>query len=187
MMTSQRGPVMLGYLPPFYGSSKAMQALLDAEGAEFDLLRQALGEVLEQMFARRATWALSDLEAELGLPPAPSLTVQERQDRVVSKSRGSGTCTLYLVKQVAESYQFGDVEVIEDHAGFTVHISFVNRTGIPSNLPDLQAGIRAVLPAHLALSYLYNWFTFAELDAKGWTWTALNSQGLTWDALAVYA
>jgi hypothetical protein len=187
MMTSQRGRLMLGYLPPFYESSEVMRARLDAEGAEFDLLRLTHDEVLAQMFARRATWALAELEAELGLPPAPSLTVQERQDRLVSKSRGMGTCTLHLVAQVAESYQYGDIDVIEDQAGYTVYISFVNRTGIPSNLPDLQAGIRAVVPANLVIQYLFNFFTFSELDAQGWTWSDLDGLNLTWDELAVYA
>jgi len=185
-LTSTRGRIMLGYLPPYYETSRVMHALLQAEGAEFDELRRALDEVLDQFFVRTATWALERWEEELGLSPAPEQPIAERRDRVVSRLRGIGTATIRVVKETAQAYDKGMVDVIEDHAAYTVTIRFVDTTGVPPNLDDVKAAVRAVLPAHLAVEYEFNYFLWDELDAQAWTWDQLDQLCLAWDELEVY-
>lgn len=183
---SERGEVMKSYLPRLYENSRVVHDLMHAEGVEFDALREAHLEILRQALARLATWSLDEWESQLGLPPNPALTTQERQDRVVSRLRGYGTCTAAVVKQVAASYQHGTIDVVEDHAAYTVYILFTDTTGVPSNMADLQAALRAVIPAHLEIVYLFNWFTWAELNAENWTWAALDALNLTWAQLEAY-
>lgn len=158
MVTSESGKRMMGYLPPLYETSRIMKSTQDAMGVEIDMLWQALNEILDQRFARTATWGLDDWEEELGLTPAPDQPISERRDRIVSRIRGYGTVTVQLVKEVAESYERGRVDVIPDPAAYTVTIKFIDTRGVPPNLQDLQAAVRAVLPAHLALrcEYTYN-------------------------------
>jgi len=156
-ITSPAGRRMLGYLPPLYEVSRTMKAGLQAEGLEIDALRQAIDDALNQRFVRTATWSLDDWERELGLPPAADQPISERRDRIVSRIRGYGTATLQLVREVAESYERGRVDVIPDPAAYTVTIRFVDTRGVPPNLQDLQAAVRAVLPAHLALRFEYTY------------------------------
>jgi len=154
---SQSGQRQLSYLPRLYETSRVMQGILDARGVEIDRLYQALNEILNQWFVRTATWSLERWEEELGLTPAPNQPISERRDRIVSRIRGYGTVTVQLVKEVAESYERGRVDVIPDPAAYTVTIRFVDTRGVPPNLQDLQAAVRAVLPAHLALKFEFTY------------------------------
>jgi hypothetical protein len=162
-----------------------MRAILQVQGAELDKLRQALDELLAQFFVDTATWGLSIWEQMLGLPPADDETLDERRDRIKSKIRGYGTATIRAIKNVAESYDKGIIDVAEDFSKYTV-IRFVDTTGIPSNIEDLKAIVRELVPAHLAIEYEYNYFIWDELDGKHWTWDQLDELNLTWSALEVY-
>lgn len=185
-ITSVRGQEMLTYLPRYYETSRIMRAILQAEGTEFDKLRQALNEILDQFFVRTATWSLDRWEEEVGLPVTPDQPEAERRDKIISRLRGYGTATISVVKQVAEAYDKGAINVIEDQGANIVIIQFVDTTGIPPNLDDLKTAVRAVVPAHLDILYEFNYFLWQDLDAKAWTWDTLDSLALTWDALEVY-
>lgn len=185
-VTSVRGRRMTSYLPGYYQSSRVMRALVQGQGGELDRLRQALEETFAQFFVGTATWSLKDWEAELGLPVAPAQPEGERRDKIRSRLRGMGACTIKLVKQVAESYDNGVVEPIEDHAGYTVIIKFVDTRGVPPNIDDLKAAVRAIVPAHLKLQYEYAYFLWSDLDTQGWTWDQLDALSLSWDELEVY-
>lgn len=177
---------MLGYLPSYYETSRVMKSILQSEGAEFDKLRQALDETLNQFFVNTATWGLDRWEEELGLPVTPDQPEAERRDKIVSRLRGHGTVKISVVKQVAEVYDKGAINVIEDHGANIVIIQFVDTTGIPPNLDDLKAAVRAVVPAHLEIKYEFNYFIWDELDKKLWTWDQLDALNLTWSELEVY-
>lgn len=177
---------MAGYLPGYYQSSRVMRAIVQGQGSELDRLRQALDETLAQFFVDTATWTLGDWEAELGLPVAPAQPEPERRDKIRSRLRGTGDCTLKLVKQVAESYDEGAVNVAEDFAGYLVIVRFVDTRGVPPSIEDLMAAVRDIVPAHLEIEYEYTYFLWDELDEKDWTWDQLDALMLTWDELEVY-
>lgn len=177
---------MLNYLPRYYETSRVMRTILQAEGVEFDKLRQALDETLNQFFIRTATWGLDRWEEEVGLTVTPDQPEAERRDKIISRLRGYGTATISVVKQVAEAYDKGAIDIVEDFPAYTITVQFVDTTGVPPNLDDLKAAVRAVVPAHLDILYEFNYFLWQDLDAKAWTWDTLDSLALTWDALEVY-
>ncbi|WKV08209.1 YmfQ family protein [Thermoanaerobacterium sp. CMT5567-10] len=182
-MISQR---MMNYLPRYYLTSKVINSIIEAEGAEFDKLKAALDDILNQFFVDTATWGLEKWEDELGIKTQPDQSYNDRRAKIISKIRGSGICTIGLVKNVAESYDYGKVNVIEDIPNYTVIISFVDATGIPPVLNDIQNAIREILPAHLDIQYKFNYFVWDELDKKQWTWDQLDALNLTFDKLEVY-
>lgn len=177
---------MLSYLPALYQDGAVMRALLQAQGVELDSLRTALAAILEQLYARTATWGLDRWEQELGLPANTVLTQAERRDRIVSKLRGYGTATPEVVKAVAESYGNGDVEIIESFATYTVTVKFIADAGIPSNIVDLHAAVRAVVPAHLAIAYDYLWLIWNLWDGYGLDWDAADALAHDWDTHDTY-
>lgn len=185
-MVSPRSQVMATYLPRYYESSRVMQSLMHVEGEEFDQLRGALTGTLDQFTVRSATWGLDIWEKELGLSPAQEQTEDERKDRIVSRLRGVGTATISKIREVAEAYSMGAVDVVEDYENYTIKIIFIDTTGVPSNLNDLKEVVRAVLPAHLAHIFEFNYFIWSELDAMEWTWDQLDALQLTWDQMEVY-
>lgn len=184
-ITSIRGQEMLTYLPPYYETSRVMKTILQTEGIEFDKLRQALDETLNQFFVRTATWGLDKWEEEIGLPIMPDQLEAERRNKIISRLRGYGTATILVVKQVAEAYDKGTIDVIEDFSCYSITIQFVDTAGIPPNLDDLKAAVRAVVPAHLEILYEFNYFLWDEMDIKAWTWDQLDALALTWEELEV--
>lgn len=185
-MNSESGKRMLGYVYG-YERSTVMQNLFDAEGAELDKLIQALDEVLDQFFVRTATWGLDQWEKELGLPVTPNKPVKERQDKIISMLRGLGTATIKLIKNVSESFDYGEIDIVEDFPAYTITVKFASKAGIPPNLEDMKKAIRDVVPAHLDIKFEFKYFTWDDLDAKGWTWDELEALNLTWDELEVYS
>lgn len=182
-VTAARGVEMLTYLPRYYLTSTVMRSLVQAEGAELDALGEAVLAVLDQCFVNTATWGLDTWEKELGLSVAPAQPDAERREKITSRLRGYGTATIALTKAVAESYDQGSIDVIEDFAGYTVTIKFVDTLGIPANIDDAKAALRAVVPAHLAIAFEYNYTTWDELDGFNRTWDAWDAENLTWDEI----
>lgn len=176
-----RGKKMLSYMPRYYETSRVIRSCLNAEGKEFDELRAAIDSILEQFFVRSATWGLDIWEATLGLPPAPEQPVDERRDRIVSRIRGVGTATVRVIQEVAESYDRGSIDIIEDYARYLVTAVFVDTAGIPPNLNDLKQALRAVVPAHLEIDFIFNYLTFDELDEQPMTFDQLAGMNLSFD------
>lgn len=185
-LVSPAGLRLLGYVPRYYETSRLFRSLSQSRGEELDGLSGALDQVLDQFFSRTASWGLEDWEKELGLQPEPGFSDQERRDRVVAKLRGYGTCTIGLVKQVAEAYEKGAVEVIQDHGLYKIIIKFVDTGGIPPNLDNLRAAVREVVPAHLGLEFAYNYLIWSELDAAAITWNDLDDLGMTWEEFEIW-
>ena len=191
-INSERGKEMLSYLPEYYADSRVMQTLLETEGKEFDSLNLALNDevsgngILQQFFVPTATWGLDIWEQELGLPVSPDQPVSERRDKIISRIRGFGTATIGITKKVAESYDKGQINVIEDFQRYNIILRFVDTAGVPPNIDDLKAAVRTVVPAHIEINYEYNYMLWMDLDELNWTWEHLDSLNLTWDELEVY-
>lgn len=177
VITSPRGQRMKRLLPSLYQDSVVMDGLLQAEGAEFDEVRLAIQDVLNQFYVDTATWTLSRHEAIYGLPPAlPGQTDAERRARIKSHKVGFGTATIRVIKLVANSYQNGSVNVDPDFEAHVLTVRFVSVGGLPPNENDLRNAIRNVVPATWRIEYVYTYRTWAMVDAMD------GGLGLTWDA-----
>jgi hypothetical protein len=192
---------MLGYLPPYYQESSVMRGLLEAWGGELDLVRAALEAVLEEWFARSATWTLDRWEDELGLAPAP-LGDEGRRERILARLRAGRTATPGVVASVAAAFANGEIALIEDFPGYRVIVRFMSETGIPARLGEVQAALRELVPAHLEIAYEFNWLLWLELNVlkgldlgevppvQAYTWAeleTLTADGLlTWGELERY-
>lgn len=180
-LTSTAGKRMLGYLPPLYEGARVFQEFLQVQGAELDQMRDTLPQLLEQFFPQTATWGLDLWEEELGLPPAVGQTDAERRSRILGRLRGYGTLTIKLLTQVAEAYDNGRVEVTPDFPAATMVIRFVDTRGVPSNIEDLQAEIRRLVPARYEVEFEFRYLTWDELDSMDLTWDELDAMQLTWE------
>ncbi|WP_364149028.1 putative phage tail protein [Paenibacillus sp. LPE1-1-1.1] len=74
----------------------------------------------------------------------------------------------------------------ENLPAYTVGIKFVSTLGIPANLADLETIIRETLPAHLAVSYVFTYKTFGDLEGYGVTFGAIETAGLTFGAIETW-
>lgn len=186
-LVSPYGQTLQSYLPPYYQASKLLASILQVEGAQFDQLYSAVSDLLNQWFPATATWTLGTWETILGLPPNPSLTTDSgRQQRIIALLSSNATATIEKVVSVANTFNDGQITVVEDFAAYTVILSFVSQSGLPANITDFQNAMRNLIPAHLGISYVFRYLTWDRLDSYNWTWNQLDSLGLTWDQLSTY-
>lgn len=154
----------MGYLPSFYHGIREMKAIADAEGAELDQLDERLVDLIDQYYPETATWALSRYEQDLSIPVNLSKPLEQRRSVVISKMRGSGKVSASMLKNVAQAYERGSIEVSVQPAEYKVTIHFRDTLGIPPNLSDLQSAIEAIKPAHMAVDYALRYLTIAEVE-----------------------
>jgi hypothetical protein len=188
-MTSERGDLMKSavYLPPqFFENSVVLNDIYESVGIELDLTRTALDETLDQSFVATATWGLDTYERELGLPPAPTeVTTEDRRSRILGMGfRRSQTATRKAVSQVASAWEYGEIVVYDDPRTYTVFVSFISPGGIPADIEALQAELRRMIPAHLGIEYVFNFYTWGELRGSGDTWLDVKTNH-TWGSLKV--
>jgi len=173
---------IMRYLPPYYQGSRVMKVIAEAQGSEVADLWSTLDDILKQFFVETATEpGLALWEQMLGLTSYAGKPLDQRRSRVISKLRGMGTVTVSLIKNVAESYTYGTVEVTEQPELYSFTVTFSDKHGIPPNYTDLQAAIEEIKPAHLAVNYVLRYLIWDELDAAALTWDQLDALGMTWD------
>ncbi|GAA0389505.1 YmfQ family protein [Paenibacillus motobuensis] len=162
-ITSPKGREMFSYLPGYYESSRVMQSDMDAKGTELDEFYKALDETLDQLFVRTATWGLDRWEQELGLTTELAKPIEQRRALVESKLRGAGQFSGRLVKNVAEAYDGGTVDVSFQPAEWSFTIKFVDTIGVPPNLDDLKMVIEEIKPAHLKVEYEFSYLLLRDI------------------------
>ena len=165
---------MFDYMPREYENCRESRAIVKTEAAEFEALNDAIDDVLAQFSFDTATWGLSHWERICGIPIDESKPVEQRRSVIKSKLRGIGTVTVALIKNVAESWYNGEVEVTEQPSLYTVKIKFVSKLGVPPNLADIENALREIIPAHLAINFefsyllikdVHNVMTLSQLEA----------------------
>ncbi|WP_432355328.1 putative phage tail protein [Sporosarcina sp. A2] len=118
-------------------------------------------------------------EVVYGIEPNPNKPISERRSVVTAKIRGVGTVTPALVKFTAESFEFGQVEVLEDEGGVT--ITFVSELGVPPDLDDIRKALRDLIPAHLMIDFVFKYVTYDMASEHYATYDELIAQGRTYD------
>lgn len=168
------------YIPQSIAQTKVFTALFNTEQPEIDTLNADITDLINQCFVDTATWGLDYWENFLGIATDHSKDIDYRRTVIKSKIRGSGTVTVSLVENVANSFNNGQVKVIEHPEISTIEIQFVSSYGIPPNLSDLQNALNSIMPAHLAIIYTYLYAVWSASEKT--TWGAIKSGG-TWGNL----
>ena len=157
---------MLGSLPTAYRKDAWVIALLSAIAGVDDAQRADADETAQQMFLDSMTWALAIEERIAGITPAAGASVEERRSVLQAKWRSAtGKCDVDLIQRVCDSWQNGEVDV--DFVDGEIVLRFVGAYGVPDAdaLAALQSAVQEVIPAHLAVAYLYRYLLVREVSA----------------------
>ena len=155
---------MLGSLPTAYRKDAWVIALLSAIAGVDDAQRADADETAQQMFLDSMTWALAIEERIAGITPAAGAGVEERRSVLQAKWRSAtGKCDVDLIQRVCDSWQNGEVDV--DFVDGEIVLRFVGAYGVPDAdaLAALQSAVQEVIPAHLAVKYLYRYLLVREV------------------------
>ena len=178
---------MLKHIPFYERTSRVILALQAAIGSELDLIDAAIADVLLQYYVDTATdEGLVFWESFVGISSYVGQTLAERRSRIISKIRGIGTVTVAMIKDVAESFEYGLVNVTEDNANYAFEIKFTDVCGVPSRIADVQAAIEDIKPAHLAVTYAYTYTVYNVIATSGLTYDQIRTAGITYEQVKTW-
>ena len=155
---------MLSSLPTAYRKDAWVIALLSAIAGVDSAQRADADETAQQMFLDSMTWALAIEERIAGITPAAGASLEERRSVLQAKWRSAtGKCDVDLIQRVCDSWQNGEVDV--DFVDGEIVLRFVGAYGVPDAdaLAALQSAVQEVIPAHLAVKYLYRYLLVREV------------------------
>ena len=176
-------PDLMRYLPWYYQDSREMTKLQGTIAEEVGALRYyAIPDLLKQSFIKTATWGLDYWEHELGLVTDRSNSYVRRREIIQAKLRGSGTSTKARIKNVAEAFSGGEVDVIEYPAEYRFVVKFIGVLGIPPNMAGFLNMLDEIKPAHLGYSITYSYTTWNMV--KNLTWNEVKTR--TWSQVKTY-
>lgn len=174
---------MHDYLPKYYGGIKVADNIVDREAEELASLNANIDDVLAQFFIETATWGLAMWERIFGITTDMTRTYAQRREILLGKLRGVGKVDAELIKNVASAYSNGEVAVDNQAAEYTIMITFVSSLGVPEQIDALKAAVRDITPAHMAINYVFRFYTYAELKATGKTYADVTATGKTYAEL----
>lgn len=154
---------LMSYLPDYYQEIEEFVQIMDAEDIEFDELNAAIVDTFRQFHPETATWGIKYWEKDLKIISMPSKPIEQRRSVVISKMRGSGKVSASMIKNVADSYDRGEVDVTVFPSEYYFVIRFIGTLGVPSNLQDLKDAIEEIKPAHLEVRYKFRYLVIREI------------------------
>lgn len=154
---------LIDYLPIFYANSEEVKGIQDSFQKENEELKNAIQDLLNQMFVDTATWGLVHWEKYLNLSTGSTESLDNRRSRIKTRLRGQGTTTKEMIKNVCSSFVNGEVEVTELAAEYIFKIKFVSNIGVPGNIQYLKETIEEIKPAHLGFEFIYVYNTHNTL------------------------
>lgn len=149
--------------PDYYRESLVMAQIWGTIAEELAARETDNDEIMLQLNVQTATWGLDIYEKTLDIPTDLSKPYQQRRERILSKMRGPGLVNLAKIKEVAESYYGGEVELTNSPTTYQFTLKFVSSYGIPENVEDLQAAIDDIKPAHLEVLYAYSYILIKDI------------------------
>ncbi|WP_125154296.1 YmfQ family protein [Clostridium rectalis] len=175
-------PDLLTYLPQFLRDTKEFKVLDKVLGDELALLSLQIEDLVKQCFIDTATWGLTLWEKEYAVKTDINKSYEERREVLKAKKRGHGTVTRNLIKETAEAFSGGQVEVIEEFKSYCFIVKFIGVKGIPKNLAAFKDMIDTIKPAHLAYDFKYTYTIWDFLTEKGVKWDNNSS----WNDFKIY-
>ena len=160
----------------------------EAESKELDVASGEVDDYESNMTLSGTTATCIDRrEQEFGVASDPSKPLADRRAVLVAKLRGQGTTTPEFIRNVAASFQYGEVSVDETSAPYVVNIIFESVLGVPPNMNDFIRALEEVKPAHIVFNYTYKYNTWDDFEAFHHTWDEWEAIHVTWDELMTYS
>lgn len=169
------------YVPFFIADIKEFNEIYAAEDKELNKIKLDIKDLKAQCFVNTATWGLKYWEELLNIPVDLTKNIEYRRSTIIAKLRGQGTTTVKMIKNVAESFSNGEVEVIEDNKNYRFIIKFVGTKGVPPNMSDLENAIEEIKPAHLSYVFEYMFTLWKDLKENYLSWDDVGYT--TWEKI----
>ncbi len=164
-------------LPYYYGSANNVRTIMEVVDSQ---LTQVEGKA--QSLANNTAVTTADeiglpiYEKEYGITPTTE-DIETRRSVIMAKIRGVGALTKKKIKDIAESYVNGEVEVSEDAEDFMIIIQFLSQKGIPAAIQELTDSLYESIPAYADIKFEFIYYIWNERDGMVWN----DADQMTWD------
>lgn len=171
---------LMKYLPEDYQKSAEVIEIQEGIGGVWLEIKSDIEDLKAQLDLETATWGLVFWEMDYGIETDLSKDYNARRSVIKAKRRGTGTTTVEMIKNTAESFVNGEVDVEEHNEEYYFNVIMVSVIGIPPNMEDLKKTIEEIKPAHLDYYIIikYNTWGMAK-DAITWG----EATGRTWQEM----
>ena len=175
---------LIELLPGRLLNSKEVLDFEDAINSIMIMAENEKDELFKQFNLETATWSLDIWEKQYGIKTDITKDYDLRRSRIKSKMRGTGTTTVEMIKNVAESFVNGLVEIVEHNEQYKFDIKMMSVIGIPPNMEDLKDAIEELKPAHLAYEIILKYNTWSMASKFKWgdlanrTWGQVREEAL---------
>lgn len=144
-------------------------------GEELDSYKAGMDDISSQFFVDTADSALNLWESFLGLKGDSRLTTDERRGRIKTKLLGQKVITKGTLAEICNQYGYDKVCIDDRSAANTIKFDF-SYMKMSMDADRMFGDISSIIPAHLATSYNFLTFTWADITAEGQTWNSISSK-----------
>lgn len=147
---------MIEILPKYYEQSPQFNTLLTAYDAKLSELKLQIDKINNNIKISTSVDMLPIHERDLGMTVPNTLDPVLRREQIVARYRSAfDQTTEEAIIAVAESFAEGTIAFEETVTPGLYTITFTSQLGVPYNMKGLQIAVRNMLPAHLAVQYLF--------------------------------
>ena len=152
---------------------------LDAQGAAVDGVGARLEEVQrEASLVTAESWGVELLAKLFARRPVASEPRALAEALAALLRIGGDSFTLSAINNTISGC--GIPAVAEEVGVAQVRVSFPGVVGEPEGFLELKKIIEDILPAHLAIEYVFWYLTWTELERKFASWQSIEDRTLSW-------
>lgn len=144
-------------------SGKVINAITSSIYDELKISYSQIDELLNQILSvGTSTYGIEHYEREYGVKN-PQLSLDNRRDFIKARMRGSGTVTKEMIKNTAEAFFGGRIEISENPEESYFTIKFIDTRGIPNDMGKFMESMDNIKPAHLDIVYEFAYMLIREI------------------------
>lgn len=164
ILQSEKAQEIIDYVSPIYGKSYVGLWIFEAIGTVLDNVWQISDQLRYETNPATANLLLSYWEAQYAIPPDPTLTIEQRRQRIIAKIESRASCNpRVLASAVSAALNGAHVEVYENVAKNTFRVNI--RDAVSDITPAVNV-IEEMKPAHLIYTISVALQNAADIDIK---------------------
>jgi hypothetical protein len=180
LYVTNRQSNLIKYLPHFLQEVREFQELFPPIDDEINILFP----YIESLFAESIIMYCSEeriKEWEQNLKIIPTGTLNERRLYIKAMLRGNGKLNEAKIKSIVDAFTGGDAIVTFEDSTIIVKVLPPNN-GEAYRFPDVERTLRPLIPAHLELTVVRFYSTWADIKNNFGSWENVAS-GKDWDEI----
>lgn len=159
ILTSPTAQRYIDFIAPVYGNGYVALWMFQTIGLALDDLTQFADGLGDQMAPQTADWSIPDWEAEYGILPDSSLTIEQRRANILMRMRFVAPANPYRLAQYASAASGVPCEIVENIGKNTFAVVMRAYGG---DIANMEAVLDTAKPAHLIYIYYVSMLREAE-------------------------